>query len=56
VSLIIAPHVRQIDSVGARSRLQTGHIIGVVEISGFGGQRLGQIAERISEITLRRQQ
>ncbi|MGI8811901.1 MAG: hypothetical protein ACR2IH_05160 [Pyrinomonadaceae bacterium] len=27
VSFIIAPHVRQIDNVGARSRLQTGQII-----------------------------
>jgi hypothetical protein len=27
VSFIIAPHVRQMDKVGARSRLQTGQII-----------------------------
>jgi hypothetical protein len=27
VSWIIAPHVRQMERVGASSRLQTGHII-----------------------------
>ena len=32
VSCIIAPHVRQMDRVGARSRLQTGHIIGVLSL------------------------
>ena len=33
VSWIIAPQVRQIDKVGARSRLQTGHIIGRIGLA-----------------------
>lgn len=37
LSFIMAPHVKQIDRVGARSRLQTGQIIGVSILgTGFG--------------------
>jgi len=39
VSWIMAPQVRQMERVGARSRLQTGHIIGVLELGWICFQR-----------------
>lgn len=57
VSWIMAPQVRQIDKVGARSRLQTGHIIGRIGLAWIEKvSATGKNAVRISEVTLRRQQ
>ena len=57
VSWIMAPQVRQMDSVGARSRLQTGHIICVDGLAWIKKvSATGENAVRISEVTLSRQQ